>query len=67
VKVADYLRNESRFRMVERANPTRYKQFVEESQAAAQRRFAVYQQLAAIKVPAFDREHQVEQPDGKEK
>ena len=53
-KVADYLRNESRFRMVERANPAQYKAFVEESQKAADRRFLVYSQLAGIKVPAFE-------------
>ena len=53
-KVADYLRNESRFRMVERADPARYKAFVAESQAAAERRYAVYQQLAGITVPAFE-------------
>ncbi len=53
-KVADYMRNESRFRMVERADPARYKAFVEESQAAAERRYAVYSQLAGIKVPAFE-------------
>ncbi|HXV64543.1 MAG TPA: 4Fe-4S dicluster domain-containing protein, partial [Vicinamibacteria bacterium] len=50
-KVADYMRNESRFRMVERVDPERYKRFLEESQAAAQRRYAVYQQLAGITVP----------------
>jgi pyruvate-ferredoxin/flavodoxin oxidoreductase len=49
--VADYLRNESRFRTVERADPARYRTFVTESQAAAQRRYAVYQQLAGITVP----------------
>ncbi len=53
-KVADYLRNESRFRMVERADPARYKAFVAESTAAAQRRYSVYSQLAGIKVPAFE-------------
>ena len=37
--VADYMRNESRFRMVERADPARYKAFVAESQAAAERRY----------------------------
>jgi pyruvate-ferredoxin/flavodoxin oxidoreductase len=52
--VADYLRNESRFRMVERADPARYKAFVEQSQAAAERRYSVYSQLASIKVPAFE-------------
>ena len=52
-KVADYMRNESRFRMVERADPARYKTFVAESQAAAERRYAVYQQLAGITVPVI--------------
>jgi pyruvate-ferredoxin/flavodoxin oxidoreductase len=66
VKVADYVRNESRFRMVERADPARYKKFVEESQAAAERRYAVYQQLAGIKVPAFEAAAQPVGPDGKE-
>src|SRR5688572_4863574 len=52
-RVADYMRNESRFRMVERADPARYKAFVAESQAAAERRYAVYQQLAGITVPVI--------------
>jgi pyruvate-ferredoxin/flavodoxin oxidoreductase len=51
-RVADYMRNESRFRMVERADPDRYKKFVADSQAAADRRYSVYQQLAGISVPA---------------
>jgi pyruvate-ferredoxin/flavodoxin oxidoreductase len=51
--VADYMRNESRFRTVERADPALYKTFVTESQAAAQRRYAVYQQLAGITVPVI--------------
>jgi pyruvate-ferredoxin/flavodoxin oxidoreductase len=74
VKVADYLRNESRFRMVERADPARYRQFTAESQAAAERRYAVYSQLAGIKVPAFESVPVAEaapagnaQPEGKEK
>jgi len=53
-KVAEYMRNESRFRMIERADPARFKGFLEESQAAAERRYLVYQQLAGMKVPAFD-------------
>jgi pyruvate-ferredoxin/flavodoxin oxidoreductase len=53
-RVADYLRNESRFRMVERADPAQYKKFVAESTAAAQRRYAVYSQLAGITVPVID-------------
>ncbi|HYV82230.1 MAG TPA: thiamine pyrophosphate-dependent enzyme, partial [Pyrinomonadaceae bacterium] len=52
-KVADYMRNESRFRMIERADPARFKQFLADSQAAAERRYSVYQQLSGMKVPAF--------------
>jgi pyruvate-ferredoxin/flavodoxin oxidoreductase len=51
-KVADYMRNEARFRMVERADPARYKRFLAEAQEAAERRYSVYQQLSGIKVPA---------------
>jgi len=36
---------------VERADPALYKTFVAESQAAAERRYAVYRQLADITVP----------------
>jgi pyruvate-ferredoxin/flavodoxin oxidoreductase len=49
--VAEYMRNESRFRMVERADPERYKKFVADSEDAARRRYAGYQQLAGIKIP----------------
>ena len=44
------MRNESRFRVIERADPARYKQFVADSEEAARRRYSVYQQLAGIKV-----------------
>ncbi|HKU74037.1 MAG TPA: pyruvate:ferredoxin (flavodoxin) oxidoreductase [Pyrinomonadaceae bacterium] len=65
-KVADYMRNESRFRMIERADPARYKGFLEESQAAAERRYLVYQQLAEMKVPAFDKKDGNGNLDGEE-
>ena len=55
-KVAEYMLNETRFRMIERADPARFKGFLEESQAAAQRRYAVYQQLAGVKVPVIKAE-----------
>jgi pyruvate-ferredoxin/flavodoxin oxidoreductase len=54
-KVADYMRNESRFRVIERANPERFKYFLEEAQAQAERRYSVYQQLSGISVPAFEK------------
>ena len=67
-KVADYMRNESRFRMVERSNPARYKTFLAESQAAAERRYAVYQQLAGITVPVIQAaQEEPAHPDSKEK
>lgn len=65
-KVADYMRNESRFRMIERADPQRFKQFLDDSQAAAERRYSVYQQLAGMKVPAFDTKDGNGNVDGEE-
>jgi pyruvate-ferredoxin/flavodoxin oxidoreductase len=53
-RVAEYMQNESRFRVIERANPERYKYFLKEAQAAAQKRYAVYQQLAGITVPVIE-------------
>jgi pyruvate-ferredoxin/flavodoxin oxidoreductase len=50
-RVADYMRNESRFRVLERSDPARFKQFLKEAQRAAEQRYAVYSQLAGITVP----------------
>jgi pyruvate-ferredoxin/flavodoxin oxidoreductase len=50
-RVVDYMRNESRFRMVEKVDPERFKRFVKTSQKVAEQRFAVYQQLAGVMVP----------------
>jgi pyruvate-ferredoxin/flavodoxin oxidoreductase len=63
-KVAEYMRNESRFRTIERSDPARYKAFLAESQAAAQKRYAVYEQLAGIKVPVIQaKEEEQAKPD----
>jgi pyruvate-ferredoxin/flavodoxin oxidoreductase len=61
-KVADYMRNESRFRVIERADPARFNRFLADAQAAAERRYAVYQQLAGITVPAFEPGHEEASP-----
>ena len=53
-QVAEYMRNESRFRVVERTDPVRFKMFLKEAQEAAQQRYAVYQQLAGITVPQVE-------------
>jgi len=50
-KVAEYMRNESRFRMIERADPARFNYFLKEAQAQSERRYSVYEQLAGITVP----------------
>ena len=49
--VRDFLSEETRFRMVERTDPERYKRLMAASQEQAQRNFAIYQQLAGIAVP----------------
>jgi pyruvate-ferredoxin/flavodoxin oxidoreductase len=55
---ADYMRNESRFRVVERTDPDRFKMFLRDAQDAARRRYSMYQQLAGIKVPVEKSEGQ---------
>ncbi len=51
VPVDDYMRNETRFRMVERLDPVRFKQLAAAAQHEATQRFAVYQQLAGVTLP----------------
>jgi pyruvate-ferredoxin/flavodoxin oxidoreductase len=50
-KVAEYMRNESRFRMIERSDPARFQYFLKEAQAQADRRYAGYAQLSKISLP----------------
>jgi pyruvate-ferredoxin/flavodoxin oxidoreductase len=51
VAVGDYMKNEQRFRMVEKQDPERYRHLQAAASKVAAQRFAVYQQLAGIKVP----------------
>ena len=53
-RVADYMRNEARFRVVERTDPGRFRHFLKEAQEAAQKRYAVYEQLAGLTVPQVE-------------
>jgi pyruvate-ferredoxin/flavodoxin oxidoreductase len=53
-RVADYMRNEARFRVIERSDPEQFKQFLRQSQAAAVERYSLYEQLAGVKVPPHD-------------
>ncbi|HUW83095.1 MAG TPA: pyruvate:ferredoxin (flavodoxin) oxidoreductase [Phycisphaerae bacterium] len=54
--VADYMRNETRFRMVERIDPQRFRRLAEKAQIAANQRVAIYQQMAEMIVPKGDGE-----------
>jgi pyruvate-ferredoxin/flavodoxin oxidoreductase len=65
-RVAEYMRNESRFRMVERTDPARFAQFLKEAQEGARQRYAIYEQLAGITVPQLDGESE-NGPSGKAK
>jgi pyruvate-ferredoxin/flavodoxin oxidoreductase len=49
--VADYMRSETRFRMVEKMDPERFKRLLVDAQNFAAQRVAVYQQLAGLTVP----------------
>ncbi len=51
VKVVDYMRNETRFRMVEKIDPKRFADLAVQAQDAATQRVAVYQQMAQLVVP----------------
>ncbi len=53
-RVADYMRNEARFRVIERTDPARYKGFLKQAQEAALQQYAVYQQMAAITIPQVE-------------
>jgi len=68
--VAEYMRNESRFRVVERSDPARFKVFLKEAQEAARQRYAMYQQLAGITLAqpemTTDDTSSTSEPGGKE-
>ncbi|HVN75459.1 MAG TPA: pyruvate:ferredoxin (flavodoxin) oxidoreductase [Thermoanaerobaculaceae bacterium] len=51
VELATYLRNETRFRMVEQANPERFRHLLAMAQREVTNRFAVYEQLAKVTMP----------------
>jgi pyruvate-ferredoxin/flavodoxin oxidoreductase len=47
----EYMSNETRFRMVEQQDPERFRRLLEASQREVNSRFAVYKQLAELKLP----------------
>jgi pyruvate-ferredoxin/flavodoxin oxidoreductase len=51
VNIKDYMRNETRFRMVEKMDPERFRHLLALAERGAQRRIAVYQQLSNLTIP----------------
>ena len=58
--VIDYMRNETRFRMVEKMNPKRFEALQQQALRSTMQRFAVYKQLAGITVPRPETEETAE-------
>jgi pyruvate-ferredoxin/flavodoxin oxidoreductase len=52
VPLAKYMQNENRFRVLEGLGPERYRGILSTAQKEAERRYALYQQLASIHGPA---------------
>ncbi|HUI24673.1 MAG TPA: pyruvate:ferredoxin (flavodoxin) oxidoreductase [Candidatus Kryptonia bacterium] len=50
VNLSEYVRNETRFRMVEQQDPARFKTLLAAAQNEVSRRFAIYEQLAKMTV-----------------
>jgi pyruvate-ferredoxin/flavodoxin oxidoreductase len=56
ISAKQYMRNETRFRMVEKLDPKRFQQLMTQAQVEATQRFAVYQHLAGLTIPKADGE-----------
>jgi pyruvate-ferredoxin/flavodoxin oxidoreductase len=51
IPVQDYMKNETRFRMVEKVNPEGFKEFAKGAQHAAERKMKVYEHLSNLILP----------------
>ncbi len=67
IGVRDYMRFETRFRMVEKLDPERFKRFVTAARRQAQQRYGIYQQLAGVVVPNPPAEPEAEAPPAPER
>ncbi len=52
IPVLEYMKNETRFRVVEKVSPERFRQFAKDAQLGTDRRLALYRHLAQLKMPA---------------
>jgi len=51
----DYMRNETRFRIAEKVNPKHFHELVARAEKDALERYAIYEQLAGVKVPSDEK------------
>jgi pyruvate-ferredoxin/flavodoxin oxidoreductase len=51
--IGEYMRNEGRFRVVEKSDPPRFQRLLKAAETLTRQRYAVYQQLAGITIPRF--------------
>lgn len=51
IPVQEYMKGETRFRMVEKIDPERFRTFARQAQLNAERRIATYQHIAQLKLP----------------
>ena len=56
IPVQEYMKNEARFRMVEKIDPERFREFAASAQRSAGRRMAIYEHLARLRRPEEDRQ-----------
>ena len=56
IPVHEYMQHESRFRMVEKLDPVRFKKFAEEAQRSAERRVTTYEHVAKLRYPRGEEE-----------
>jgi pyruvate-ferredoxin/flavodoxin oxidoreductase len=59
IPVPEYMKNETRFRVVEKVSPERFRAFAARAQLGTDRRLALYRHLAQLKMPVGheEREH----------
>jgi hypothetical protein len=59
------MRNETRFRMVEQIDPERFARLARAAQDAARRRIAVYEHMAAMRLPNGKAENGIDERPAK--
>ncbi len=55
IPVSEYMKNETRFRMVEKLDPEKFRKYAVQSQLSAERRMAVYKHMSQLRLPTADR------------